>query len=251
MNKPVSIKTAVAAAFGAAAGTYDAGADLQREVATKLAAEITGLALPARPRILEIGCGTGFLSRALAGLNPGELVLSDIAPEMLLRCRESLGETPARFVMMDGEAPGAAGRNFDLVCASLVFQWFTDLKRALGRLSGLLAPGGHLVFSTLAADSFCEWRAAHDTLGLAAGTGPYPTTQALADMLPGMTVTDERITRHYADGHSFLNQLKQIGAQGALDDYRPLSAGALRRVLRRFETGIDVTYHVATAVYTA
>ena len=244
MNKHVSIKTAVAAAFGAAADTYEAGADLQREVADGLAARIKTLPLPTQPRILEIGCGTGFLSRALAAMNPGELVLSDIAPAMLERCRDSLGDHPARFVMMDGEAPGAAGRNFDLVCASLSFQWFTDLERALGRLSGLLAPGGHLAFTTLAADSFREWRAVHHTYSRA-----YPSVKALAEMLPGLAVSEEHLTRPYVDGRDFLNHLKQIGAQAAEEDYRPLGAGALRGVLRRFESGIDVTYHIATGVY--
>lgn len=251
MNKQVSLKTAAAAAFGAAAQTYDDAADLQRMVAGAVGQRIAALSLASNPRILEIGCGTGFLSRALADLAPGELVLSDIAPAMLVRCRDMLGDVPARFVMMDGEAPGAAGWNFDLVCSSLAFQWFTDLERALGRLSGLLAPGGHLVFSTLAEDSFCEWKAAHAALGLSPATRPYPSVAALAALLPGLVITEQRITRRYADGRDFLNHLKQIGAQAAEEEYRPLGTGALRRVLRRFEAGIDVTYHVAIGVYAA
>ena len=49
----------VGARFGAAAARYDRHAEVQREVAARLAARIGMLELPERPRILEIGFGMG------------------------------------------------------------------------------------------------------------------------------------------------------------------------------------------------
>lgn len=123
VNKRSSLKAAVAAAFSSAADTYDDSAGLQREVAERLAGRIAGLPLPGQPRILEIGCGTGFLSRALCSLNPSALVVTDISQAMLARCRETLGDIrTARFLTMDGEEPrAAAGSGFDLICSSLTF----------------------------------------------------------------------------------------------------------------------------------
>jgi malonyl-ACP O-methyltransferase BioC len=247
MSQQRDIKAAVAAAFSAAADTYDDGAEVQREVAERLALRIARLKLPPRARILEIGCGTGFLTRALARIDARELVITDIAPAMLARCRinvrDAAPETAVEFLVMDGEKPCVEGP-FDLICASLAFQWFADLPRSLNGLAGLLAPGGHLAFATLAADSFQEWRNAHRTAGLQAGTHLYPLARDLADMLPGMAVTEDRLGRRYADGVAFVEHLKQIGAHMA-EDNRRLGAGALRSVLRRFEAGIEVTYHVA------
>src|SRR3546814_17743195 len=57
-------KQAIRQAFGSAT-RYDQEAHVQREVAIRLAERIAGLSLPPNPRILEIGCGTGFLTSAL------------------------------------------------------------------------------------------------------------------------------------------------------------------------------------------
>ncbi len=242
MNKPsdikaTDIKTAVTAAFGAAAGTYDASAGLQQDVARALAQRIAGRALPPEPRILEIGCGTGFLSRLLVALNPADLLLTDISPSMLGACRNGIDAPNARFMILDGEEPEAAGGPFDLICSSLAFQWFNDLPAALQRLSAMLAPGGSLMFATIGAESFHEWKAAHATRGLPSGVRDYPSaTELMCD--------EERLVRSYADGRNFLEHLRQIGAHLPEGNHRPLSPGALRSILRQFESGIDVTYHI-------
>ena len=247
MNKRSDIKAAVAAAFSAAADTYNVGADVQREVAESLARRIRALPLAKHPRILEIGCGTGFLSRALAAMEPSELVLTDVSDAMLARCRETLGPTAnINFVAMDGEQPTVAP-GFDLVCSSLAFQWFDDLQPSIARLAALLAPGGHLAFATLGADSFGAWKQAYTDCGLAPAMRSYPTPGSLAGLLSN--VEDEHLTRHYESGHTFLDELKLIGAHLPEDHHQPHSPGALRRVLRTFENGIDVTYHIVYGVF--
>lgn len=255
MNPGPHSKAAVAAAFGAAAHTYDDKADVQREVAERLAARLPALDLPALPRILEIGCGTGFLSRSLAGMKSAELVITDISEPMVARCRKALGAAAAhaRFAVMDGEEPrDLADGGFDLICSSMAFQWFNDLPGSLERLSRLLAPGGYLVFATLAADSFHEWTHAHADLNMTPGVRAYPTIDVLSRMLPKGgegKVAEEHSVRHYSDGHAFLAHLKHIGAHLSETSHRPLAAGALRRVLRQFEGGISVTYHLAYGIW--
>lgn len=237
-------KAAVAAAFGAAAVTYDTGAGLQRAVARRLAERAAALPLPRHPRILEIGCGTGLLSRALrARLGPAEWVITDLSPAMLARCREALGDPPDTvFQVMDGEHPETPPPDFDLILSSLAFQWFEDLDAALPRLAARLRPGGHLAFATLAADTFREWREAHAALGLACGVPDYPTPAALTRHC---RIEDERIARRHPDAAAFLAELKRIGAAVPAPGRPPLAPGALRRVLRRFGAGLTITWHIA------
>ena len=239
-------------AFDAAAGSYEANAPVQRAAAARLAQRIAVLPLPANPRILEIGCGAGFLSAALRPhLGPADWTFTDLSPAMLEVCRERLGHpADAAFHAMDGEHPDLEP-GFDLICSSLTFQWFEDLPAAVGRLTGLLAPGGWLAFATLAEESLVEWRSAHAALGLKAGTPAFPPVAALSDMGgEGGRVEDERLVHVHADARAFLTSLKAIGARSPTPRHAPLAAAALGRVMRRFEAaGAAVTYHVAYGLF--
>ena len=245
---PPDYRQRIAAAFAGASG-YDRHAAVQREVASALAGHIAALRLPAAPRLLEIGCGTGFLTEALIaqGLG-GEWLVTDLAPEMVERCRARVSEAPGRqFAVLDGEhGERPAGAPFDLIVSSLTFQWFGDLSAALARLTGWLAPEGRIVFTTLAADTFAEWRAAHAAEGLVAGTPQFSAAAAI----PGIQAVDRVIARH-RNAREFLGALKAIGAGTPAPRHRPLSPPELRRVMARFEAeGAAVTYEVVTGIVT-
>lgn len=237
-------------AFGAAPA-YDANAKVQRDVADGLAARIAALDLPRSPRVLEIGCGTGFLTGALAARGiGGEWLVTDIAPEMVERCRaRALPPHPdrrIRFATLDGEHGPPPGGPFDLICSSLAVQWFADAPAALARLARYLAPGGHLMITTLGADSFAQWRAAHEAVGLCAGTPAFVAADAFASLHPATLRVDEHVERH-RDPRAFLRALKAIGAGTPAADHRPLTPAQLRAVMTRFDqSGCEVTYQVVT-----
>ena len=225
---------------------YDRHADVQLMVAERLAERILALHLPPRPRVLEIGCGTGFLGAGLAGrLAYAHYWMTDIAPGMLDRARQRFaGYADISFAQMDGARPTIEGP-FDLICSSLAMQWIADLPEAVARLRGLLSPGGRLVFTTLAAGSFAEWRAAYGDL--MPGTPDYPSAEALDAM--GMEVSVEAIDQRYRNARDFLVTLKAIGAQTPQPGYHPLSPSLLRKIMARFEAaGAQARYVVATCI---
>lgn len=234
----------VVEAFSAAAD-YDRHARVQRIVARALAARIAALPLPPAPRVLEIGCGTGFLTEALIehGFATDGLI-TDISPEMVVRCRARVGEGGGRrFAVLDGEYGTPEGR-FDLVCSSLAMQWFDDHASAFARMRDWLLPGGQCIGTTLGAGSFAEWRRAHAAEGLEPGTPDFP---------PAESLTPQHIDR-YVDKHDsaldFMRSLKAIGAHTAARRHRPLPPSALRRVMRNFEAdGGAVSYEVVTCHY--
>ncbi|SFF99329.1 malonyl-CoA O-methyltransferase [Novosphingobium sp. CF614] len=237
----------IARAF-AGARDYDRQARIQRKVAQGLATRAIALDLPENPRVMEIGCGTGFLTQALveAGVG-GQWLVTDVAPEMIARCRARLGEAPSRrFALLDGERGTPDGGPFDLICSSLALQWFEDAPAALARMAAWLAPGGHCLVTTLGPNSFAEWRAAHTAEGLVSGTPSFPSMEAFAAIGPEDLRVENLIERH-VDARSFLRALKAIGAGTARAGHRPLPPGALRRVMARFDrNGREVTYEIVT-----
>ncbi|MET0271229.1 MAG: methyltransferase, partial [Sphingomonas sp.] len=210
-------------------------------------AAVSRIAAPPAPaRVLELGCGTGFLGHALlARLDPAEYLMTDLAPAMVAQARARCAGRPGlRFAVMDAAAPTAPGA-FDLICSSLAFQWIADLPAAVAGLRARLAPGGRLAFTTLAAGSFAEWVAAHGDLP--AGTPAYPTAEALAAM--GLAVTLDTIVQPHADARDFLRAVRAIGAGTPRPGHRPLPPARLRDVMARFEaSGAVARYVVATCI---
>ena len=227
----------IAARFGARAGSYELHAGLQRAVADKLARFLPALD---RPRVLELGCGTGLFSRHLVARYPnGSFVLTDVAPAMIAECRRNLAPSATQhvsFEVMDaGEAGGHAG--LDLIVSSMTLHWLADPLASLERLRQFLAPGGVMLYATLGVDSFAEWRTVLASEGLASG---------LADIspLPGM-LEEERLSPD-ADTLSFLRRMKAVGGLTPKEGYAPLSPGALRRVISATDKkfGGRITWHI-------
>lgn len=243
----------VAARFDAAAASYDAHSGAQRHAAQRLVERLVPLNLPPRPRVLEIGCGTGHLTELLALHLPGANILAtDLAPAMVAACRERLGaQAHLAFAVMDGRQPTVGGP-FDLICGNLVAQWFDDLPAACARLAACLAPRGALALSLLGPDTFREWRAAHARLGLVSGTRALPSARECRAALPGAT----RVEREHwqdapADALAFLRSLRAIGADTPAPGHRPLPPGALRRVLAGLGPAPTITYEFIHLIHRA
>jgi malonyl-CoA O-methyltransferase len=250
-------RAAIAQAFSSAQA-YDRHARVQRDIARQLAARIAMLPLGPNPRVLEFGCGTGFLTEALVDAQMGgEWLITDLSPAMAERCRARIGARwPCQFAALDAEYDRPKGdQRYDLICSSLAAQWFDDLAGALPHLIAQLAPGGHLIFTTLAQGSFAEWRAAHTAHGLAAGTPDYPSAAQLAALPPMHLRQPARVDCHietHASARDFLRALKAIGAGTAAPTHQPINPAAMRRVMRHFEAGgAQVTYEVVTCHYRA
>jgi malonyl-CoA O-methyltransferase len=227
---------AIAQSFGAAAGTYDDHADLQRAVAERLAH-----LLPQRasPRVLELGCGTGLFSRHLLARYPdGTFLFTDLAPSMLEQCRLNVNGLGKRvsFEVMDAARP-TAEEPFDLIAMSMTLHWLADPQAALARLRKSLAPNGVLVFATIGGESFPEWRGALRKQGLPSGLLDIPE-------LPGI-VDEERLIVD-ADTLGFLRRMKAIGGLTPRESYAPLPAGALRRAIRAADerNAGRITWHI-------
>ncbi|MCM1110685.1 MAG: DUF452 family protein [Clostridium sp.] len=140
-------KELVGQRFGNAAQTYDLAATVQREVAGRLASLLPPAESNQRISILEIGAGTGFLTRHLRRLYPdAELTLWDLAAQQEEVC-ECDAETEIRRV---------ADAEFDLIVSSSTVQWFHSPGEFLRQCRRVLRPGGRVVLSTYLPGTYSE-----------------------------------------------------------------------------------------------
>ncbi|MCS6889403.1 MAG: class I SAM-dependent methyltransferase [Chloroflexus sp.] len=96
-------------------------------------------AVPAlRGRVLELGCGPGYLQRALAA-RPGVVGL-DASPAMLRRA----ARFTKRLVRADARRLPFAGASFDTVCATFPAEYILD-PATHAEIRRVLAPDGQLV----------------------------------------------------------------------------------------------------------
>jgi ubiquinone/menaquinone biosynthesis C-methylase UbiE len=140
------------AAFGARAQHYDEGwrGQLHHEIADRTA-DLALACVPAPRRILDVGCGTGYLLGRLGARAPQADALAgiDAAPAMIETAQGTAADDRLRFLVGTAEQlPWPAG-TFDLVVSTTSFDHWADQRAGLAECARVLAPGGCLVLADL------------------------------------------------------------------------------------------------------
>jgi SAM-dependent methyltransferase len=115
------------------------GADPQQQAMRQ--AFLTEIPFPAQARVLEVGCGTGVLTRVL-GRWPqvAEVFGVDPAPALLAQARELAGDQPKlSFEQGDGRSLPFEGQTFDVVVFDSTLSHVPDPARALAEAPGYCA----------------------------------------------------------------------------------------------------------------
>jgi ubiquinone/menaquinone biosynthesis C-methylase UbiE len=129
--------------FDAVAGLYDA--TRQGYPPEMVDAVVANAAIGPGAAVLEIGCGTGQLTRQLAGRRFA-LTAIDIGAAMVRAARSNVADPAARFEVCSFEDFGGAGP-FDLIVSATAFHWI-DPGVGLDKAARLLRPGGWLALLT-------------------------------------------------------------------------------------------------------
>ncbi|MER6015512.1 methyltransferase domain-containing protein [Streptomyces bluensis] len=141
---------ALAEAFDRGAGSYDRLVTLNPGYHAQLRRSAWRLAQAAGTaghRVLDLGCGTGASTAALAAALPrARIVGVDASAGMLRRAAAKEWPTRVSFVLAPAEDLAAAGVHgpFDAVFAAYLFRNLADCDAVLGTVLELLAPGGRL-----------------------------------------------------------------------------------------------------------
>lgn len=243
--RELMLKNEVQQRFGNASQSYASEAIVQKKTADRL----TEL-LPQLPEgaILEIGCGTGFLSESLIRKFPERKIeLTDLSPQMCQIARQTLEragfELKNVFIHpLDGESL-KTDQKYALIISNMTFQWFTDIPAAIKRLKRHLLPGGKLLFSTLDDSSFPEWKQECLRHDIPNTCNPLPVKSTLENTC-SLKCHIEDVVEFYEKPIEFFRHLKKIGASTPLKS----SPGALKRLVEKWQTPTTITYRVLYAV---
>jgi ubiquinone/menaquinone biosynthesis C-methylase UbiE len=143
---------------------------------------------PSPRRLLDVGCGTGFVAERVAPVLTSDdvFVCADLSQSMLDTCRKMVanGRFAARFefTKLDGHTLGQPDRSCDVVTMNSVLHHLPDPGATLREIGRVLKPGGCLVV-------------AHEPNRRFYASGPMRTRARLAGMLTSPRQTAGAVLR--------------------------------------------------------
>jgi len=241
-------KEAIRRRFERAAAAYDIFSVVQRGMAERL---VEGIEREPSS-ILDLGCGTGYLTELLSKRFPrARIEAVDFAPAMIELARKRV--PGAHFLVRDIEELEPEPESYDLIASNATIQWLTEPERTLTRLADSLSARGELQLATFGPRTFWELDHVLSELGCERGLD-LPPAQKWETLLAGAGIS--RIHAHsceerfsYPDCAAFLRSVKSSGA-----GYTPhvLAPGTLAEGMRRYDkrfsngAGVTVTYEIVT-----
>lgn len=135
--------------FDAVAKRYDLMVGLNPGYARHLRMSASRLGAPTGGRLLDLCCGTGLSTEALAAEYPrADITGLDGSAGMLEVASRKPALSRVRFLHGDAMEPAAAGATgpFDGILMAYGIRNMPDIDQCLSNLRTLLAPGGRIVF---------------------------------------------------------------------------------------------------------
>ena len=208
-------KKRIRESFNRRADTYDKYAIIQKEVAGRIFDRLSGIKIQPKS-ILDLGCGTGFLTQKISALYPdAKIIPLDFSEEMLRICRSKVNKTNP--ICADIENIPINESCFDLIISSLTFHWATDLYSIFLKIHKLLKDDGCFLFSSIGPDTLFELREALSKIDKQERVNRFIDMHHYGDALLKIGFSDpvvdnEKIIVEYRSFSDVLKSLKKIGA---------------------------------------
>jgi len=217
--------------FSRSAVRYDQFSGLHRGIAEGLLARVIKAETPSA--ILDVGCGTGYLTiKAQEKFPRAKVTGLDFAEGMLEVAR--LKDNEIEWVNGDGQDLGFADSSFDLVISNLAYQWAEDLKKSFAEARRVLSSNGILA-CTLFGRNTCQelFQSLDESTGRSLTVARLPDEAQVHQALNLSGFKDphvecERIQIEFKDIFDLITWLKSIGANN-LSREGYLGAGAVLR----------------------
>ena len=161
-----SIDQRIRRAFSNSALQYEALTGLHKEIGRELIHKINlddslskildiGMVPMPTSKVLDVGMGTGWLTKRLKNFFPDSLVVGlDFADGMIAAARQN--SEGFQIIQADAKDLPFKEERFDLIISNLAYQWIEDLPRAFQRGYVILKRGGTFLLTMFGHETFQE-----------------------------------------------------------------------------------------------
>lgn len=137
--------------FSRISGTYERVASVQRAASDVL---LDLLRIEESEDVLDVGCGTGGITKRIRGLTRGKVVGIDPSPGMIGEARKGAEGLDVEFELKGAEEMEYQ-EEFDVIFSNSSFQWFEDPERAIRNCHRALRKGGRIGIQAPARHVYC------------------------------------------------------------------------------------------------
>jgi malonyl-CoA O-methyltransferase len=251
----------IANRFSISAQTYDRHSRPQQMLIEELSR-----ALPekAPARILELGCGTGQLTRRLTARYPNTPIEAlDISSGMINHCRSEFASHPEISWTIADAQTYEPETVCPLIASSSALHWTGDLEKTFLRIHQNLEPGGVFALGMMLEGTLRELRRirAQTAPGKVFGTllPSFGKTKTLLEKTGFCIQKAECFDQRYCypNADSFLRAIHEQGVTGGSleQGYVPLTRREIKEILfgyqQTYATGGEVYASYETAVFIA
>lgn len=234
-------KAKIKGSFAHAAHSYDAVAALQRRVGQGLFTQIAAQNLTGT--VLDVGCGTGFLSGQLATLATIEQIIAlDIALPMLQTTRQKLSGQKLNLLCADAEFLPLASQSVNHIVSNLALQWCENLIAVFSNFKRVLKPDGQLLFTTFGEQTLQELKAAWAKVDGFSHVNDFYNAAEMRYFLQAAGFEDIQISEtndvsEYESVLALMRELKAIGAHNVTQRRRKTMTGKIKMqaMMREYE----------------
>jgi len=210
-------KLKIARNFSRAASTYDQVSVLQQEVGLRLLERLDLIKLQPTT-ILDLGSGTGSLSKILSQKYPEAIVLNtDIATGMIHFAQMTHASDNQRYLCGDGDDLPIKTHSIDFAFSNCALHWFLTPETVFKEIDRILKPKGLFLFSTFGPDTLKELRQCFKMLDQEGSVNLFIDMHHMGDMLLQEKFLDpvmdmEIITLTYKNAIELIRDLKLTGS---------------------------------------
>lgn len=237
--------------FDRAAGGYEALAQLQQQSAERLAQTVLTHVTTPPPRLLDLGCGTGWLLRHLRQRWPADAASSMVALDLSEGMLQAAGADDSGLLRLCADASSLplADASIDLLLSNFALHWCDDPVRLLAEMHRVSAPG---------ARAFCVIPVAGSLAARGPAAGQGASLRDVTDWQRAVAESSwqllgselEQWVEHHDTPQDWLNTLRALGVTAPRGGRTGLSGRAAHaELLRRLErsrepAGIPLRYQV-------
>ena len=252
-------KNKIIYSFDKKASSYDKYSLVQDEVARRLCDRLSSITIKPM-NILDIGCGTGYLSNMLFKLYPhANITCLDISLNMLEESHKK--NSSLNYVLSDAENMPFKNNKFDLIVSSFTLHWCFEIEKIFFDIHRFLKDKGLFLFTTVGPSTLDELNTAYyEAVDSERHINYFSDMHTYGDLLLKFGFHDpvmdtEKMIIEYKTFKDVLDSLRKTGANTVMenisgytskDSYQKLSeAYPINQSNKRYPVTYEMIYGTA------